>query len=244
MISAKKMANWWRTDLGQYVFEQEKASIKRLHMHINGYFQTQVYGDDSLLPHYDRPCCQFLIAENADVASCAEFLPLKSNSVDTLILPHVLEFSSEPHQVLREAERVLCNDGTLVLCNFKPFSLWGLRRLFSLRKQMPWQGHYFPRSRIKDWLALLNFEIIALENEVFIPPLSSESSLQRAVFLEKWGKRFWPRFAAVSIIVAKKRVIPLTPVSLVKRTKALFPSGGLIKPVTGYNTSALNKEND
>src|SRR3569832_2439994 len=34
------------------------------------------------------------------------FLPFESQSLDLLLLPHVLEFSSNPHQVLREAERV------------------------------------------------------------------------------------------------------------------------------------------
>jgi SAM-dependent methyltransferase len=242
MINAKKMAEWWRTELGQYVFSEEKAVIESFSEQINGYFQTQVFGVDSLLPAPKIPCCQFLIGEHADIRSMAEFLPLKRNSLDVMILPHVLEFSADPHQVLREAERVLADGGTLVLCTFKPFSLFGLRHLFSIKRQMPWQGRYFSHSRIKDWLALLNFEIIKTNNVVYVPPFSSANNLTRWAFMNKWGKRFWPRFSSVSIIVAKKRVLPLTPASSVWLRNKIFPNPGLIKPVTGYNSQSLDRE--
>lgn len=235
MINANKMTQWWQTELGQYVFAKEKAAIGAVADNINGYFQMQVYSHELLLPTPKMPCCQFLLGDNADITSCAEYLPLKSNSVDVVLLPHVLEFSSDPHQVLRETERVLGDGGTLILCCFKPMSLWGLRHLFSMKKKVPWQGRYFPRSRIKDWLALLNFEVMEVNNEIFVPPFASAKSLERWDFLNQWGKRYWPRFAAVSIIIAKKRVLPLTPTGLAWRKRKLFPSAGLIKPVTGYN---------
>lgn len=242
MINAKKMAKWWRTELGQYVFAKEKSVLEAMSDHIHGYFQTQIYGIESLLPESNTPCCQFLIGEQGEISCWAEFLPIKSNSLDVVVLPHVLEFAVDPHQVLREVERVLGDGGTLVLCCFKPFSFFGLRRLLSRKKQMPWQGRYFARSRIKDWLTLLNFEIVEVNNDVFVPPFSSTKTLDRFAFLNTLGKRFWPRFASVSIIVAKKRVLPLTPTISDWRKKMLFPNPGLIKPVTGYNSHLLDRE--
>ncbi|NDA52940.1 MAG: class I SAM-dependent methyltransferase, partial [Betaproteobacteria bacterium] len=56
-------------------------------------------------------------------------LPLASASVDLLLLPHVLEFSPDPHAVLREAQRVLRSEGRLVIAGLNPWSLWGLREL-------------------------------------------------------------------------------------------------------------------
>ena len=34
-------------------------------------------------------------------------IPLQSACADLVVLPHVLEFSSNPHQVLREVSRIL-----------------------------------------------------------------------------------------------------------------------------------------
>ena len=34
-------------------------------------------------------------------------MPFASQSLDLVVLPHVLEFAEEPHQVLREVDRVL-----------------------------------------------------------------------------------------------------------------------------------------
>ena len=52
-------------------------------------------------------------------------LPFASHSLDLVVLPHVLEFSTDPHQVLREVERVLIPEGQVIICGFNPTSLWG-----------------------------------------------------------------------------------------------------------------------
>jgi len=235
MINAKKMAIWWQSALGQYVLKREKQLMENLRPHLNGYFQAQVYGTELILPSATEPSSQFHIAEGADITAFAEYLPLQSNSVDVLVLPHVLEYSVDPHQVLREAERVVCDGGTLVLCSFKPLSFWGLWRIFSFKKQTPWHGRFFSRARLKDWLGLLRFEIVQIEHEIYIPPFSSSKNIERWSILEKWGKRYWPKGAAVSVIVAKKRVMPLTLSGHKKRKLSLFPAAGLVKPMTGCN---------
>ena len=68
-------------------------------------------------------------------------LPVSPYSVQTIVLPHVLEFSKDPYQVLREAEMTLAPQGYMVLVGFNPLSLLGLRRLFAFRKKRaPWHG--------------------------------------------------------------------------------------------------------
>ena len=54
-------------------------------------------------------------------------LPIASQTIDLLLLPHVLEFSAHPHQILREAERVLMPEGQSDYQRLQSFSLWGLR---------------------------------------------------------------------------------------------------------------------
>ena len=55
-------------------------------------------------------------------------LPFASQSIDLVVLPHVLEFSKEPHQILREVERVLIPEGQVIICGFNPVSMWGVRQ--------------------------------------------------------------------------------------------------------------------
>jgi ubiquinone/menaquinone biosynthesis C-methylase UbiE len=55
-------------------------------------------------------------------------LPFDSASLDLVVLPHTLELASDPHQTLREVERVLVPEGRVVIVGFNPASLWGLRQ--------------------------------------------------------------------------------------------------------------------
>ncbi|MFM8346067.1 MAG: class I SAM-dependent methyltransferase, partial [Betaproteobacteria bacterium] len=65
---------------------------------------------------------------NGMVAICAEFhaLPFESNSLDLVVMPHTLEASTDAHQTLREAERVLRPEGRLLITGFNPAGLWGM----------------------------------------------------------------------------------------------------------------------
>ena len=229
----KMMADWWQTPLGQAVFTQEQNKLYSLSTHFHGYYQLQLGNEKSLLPSTSRPSQQKIMANGANVEGYNEALPFKCHSLDLLLLNHVLEFSSDPHQVLREVERVLIADGTLILCSFNPWSLWGLRCLLSWQDQPPWQGKFYRQTRIKDWLALLNFEIIATKRLFYRPPIRSSKWLGYFSFMERWGKRLWPFFAGVTILVATKRTIPLTPITQGWRVKRLFPAGSFVsKPVT------------
>src|SRR3989441_4060051 len=64
-------------------------------------------------------------------------LPLASQSVDLVALPHVLEFHHNPHDVLREVERVLMPEGQVVISGFNSASLWRLRQVVSRKAGAP-----------------------------------------------------------------------------------------------------------
>src|SRR2546428_10118869 len=81
-------------------------------------------------------------------------LPLASQSIDLLALPHVLEFSAQPHALLREAERVLRAEGSIVISGFNPLSLWGAARALGWeRRQVPSSRRFIGLLRLKAWLA-------------------------------------------------------------------------------------------
>jgi hypothetical protein len=51
-------------------------------------------------------------------------LPIKSDTVDVVLLHYVLEQSEEPYALLREVDRVLICDGRVIIMGFQPANAW------------------------------------------------------------------------------------------------------------------------
>ncbi|HEY4319268.1 MAG TPA: methyltransferase domain-containing protein [Herbaspirillum sp.] len=136
-------------------------------------------------------------------------LPFASQSLDLVVLPHLLEFAAEPHQVLREVERVLIPEGQLIISGFNPASLWGMRQAASRltgASFLPRDGEFISLPRLKDWLKLLNMEVGRGQFGCYAPPCATQKWLHRFSFLEPAGARWWPYFGAVYVVRAIKRV--------------------------------------
>jgi SAM-dependent methyltransferase len=138
-----------------------------------------------------------------------EELPFESHSLDLVVLPHTLEFVSEPHQLLREVERVLIPEGRLIICGFHEASLWGARQVagrFFGRYFLPRSGDFISLLRLKDWLKLLNIEIDRGHFGCYAPPVNNQTWLRRFQFMETVGQRWWSVFGAVYVLQAVKRL--------------------------------------
>ncbi len=165
----------------------------------------------------------------------ADALPMASDSIDVIVLPHTLEFETDPHQVIREAERVLIPEGHVVILGFNPWSLWGLWRLFLRRGSYPpWCGNFRGLTRIKDWLALLGFDNIEEQGYFFRPPLQNVRVMQKLGFMENVGARWWPGLAGCYVLLAKKRVATLTPIKPSWRRSRLVNAGGIVEPTASH----------
>jgi SAM-dependent methyltransferase len=143
------------------------------------------------------------IDDSAAVVVDPAFLPFAPDIFSTVVLPHLLERHELPHQVLREAHRVLMPEGHIVLTGFNPNSLIGLQRW--LRPTTVCPGRYYSVARVIDWLQLLGFEVIG--SSVFhYAPLSRSKRLRNTFqFLESAGDRWLPTTGGGYMISAKKR---------------------------------------
>ncbi|SCZ63542.1 Methyltransferase domain-containing protein [Thiohalomonas denitrificans] len=158
-------------------------------------------------------------------------LPMLSDSLDLVLLPHALELSAEPHQVLREVERTLIPEGHVVILGFNPLSLWGIRRLVTgWRGRVPWCCQCYTPTRVKDWLALLGFDTVAVRGYFFRPPFSHQGLMERLQFVERAGGRGSLMLAGGYALVAKKRVTTLTPIRPRWRPRRALVANGLAKP--------------
>lgn len=133
-------------------------------------------------------------------------LPFGCSSLDLVLLPHVLEFNAHPHQILREVERVLRPEGSLIISGFNPRSLWGARRVLGSQTNFPWRGDFIALSRLKDWLALLGFEVVTGRFACYAPPLTNPNFLNRFNFMEPAGDRWWAVWGGVYFLQAIKHV--------------------------------------
>jgi SAM-dependent methyltransferase len=171
-----------------------------------------------------------------------DMLPFDERSVDVVLLPHTLDFCDDPHPILREVSRVLRPEGHVVILGFNQMSLWGLRRLIATRPRVaPWCGHFFRLARVKDWLALLDFECTQGGMLYYRPPVRREHWMDRLYFLEKAGDRWWPMMAAVYMVIAKKRVFGMTPLPVEWKTSKLPRLVGTEPAVRGVLLQGWNR---
>jgi SAM-dependent methyltransferase len=231
-MSIQGFTDWLETPQGRYVLDWELGKCDQLVTDIFGFNAVQLG-----LPAIDylranRMPFRFRSDDGAglvDVRCNAQFLPFASNSLDLVVLPHVLEFDDNPHQVLREVERVLVPEGSVVVSGFNPFSLWGAKRRMSRRRELPpWRGRYISVPRLKDWFALLGLEPRAGAFGCYAPAVTQEKWLRRFQFLDLAGDRWWPIAGAVYVIQAIKRVPGMRVImpkwhDRMARAKALIP---------------------
>ena len=200
---------WFATPLGRYVLERELAYMDAAVADVFGFNALQLgMSEHDFLRANRMPLrCRVAPAGAVDLRADLFDLPVASHSVDLLVLPHVLEFSAHPHQVLREVQRVLMPEGHAVIVGFNPRSLWGVRRVFNrARGAYPWRGRFINLSRLKDWLSLLELEIVAGRTGCYLPPCAQEKWIRRFGFMEKAGDRWWPIGGGVYFLHVIKRV--------------------------------------
>ena len=231
---------WLETALGQALLAQEARLTEDA---LNGLFGEQcvqlgMWGDAQTFLRYARTQSSLCIASppnfSADSPPSAfgriHRLPVATDSIDVAILPHTLDFSERPHEILREVHRVLRSDGHLIVLGFKPGGLWGLRRLIPGAGLPPNAKTLISDRQLTDWLKLLDFSLHGSTRFFFKWPLTGT----RVVASQQWeqrGRRWWPELAACYMLTAQKRLYTLTPVRQPWRQRPKVV-GGLVEPST------------
>ncbi|MBC8021767.1 MAG: methyltransferase domain-containing protein [Burkholderiales bacterium] len=203
------LQEWLATPLGQYLLEKERAYLDDVTPDIFGFHALQLGMSEVDLLRESRiaHCMRIAAADHPDVYAKCHELPLATHSIDLVLLPHVLEFASEPHAILREVDRVMMPEGRLVIVGFNPWSLWGLRSALGFSgNDFPWNGRFVSLLRVKDWLALLGFDVNAGRLVGYAPPFDNAKLRRRFGFMEPAGDRWWAVGGAVYMLQAIKRV--------------------------------------
>ena len=228
MQSNQPLQDWFSTTTGRLLLQQERAW--------NSEALKQVYGMHLMQlglakENFAKQAVEIYHAFVMDIGSHEEqswavlegqdvALPIATESLSAVILPHVLEFSSDPHQVLREVTRVLAEDGTVGLYGFSPWSLQSVRRRSA-------QGRFLSPRKVAEWLALLGYQVVA----------------QRQLPWFSWSWRSSRLNSGGYQLVAKRQVTPLNPIQPRWKQRAAIATGNLINR-EGCEVSTSHRESN
>jgi hypothetical protein len=209
---------WLTTPLGDALLQQESRVVEEALAGIFGEqcLQVGLWGEANLLLRHARTQRNAIIDESEGVDGLSAIgqlhrLPVATESVDCVVLPHTLDFSDRRHEILREVDRVLTRHGHVVILGFKTGGLWGLRRLIPGAALPPGSETLVAERRLRDWLQLLDMSVQGIDRYFFRWPLPGNRGVS-SVRWEQRGQRWWPEFAACYMLTAQKRVSTLTPV--------------------------------
>jgi SAM-dependent methyltransferase len=211
------LSEWYESPLGQHLLAQLKKPLDDALSTCFGYYALHI-GCENLSPtlfEQSRIKHVFRLGSDSrqvDALVEKQALPIASDSTDLVVLMHTLSQSRDPHAILREVNRVLIADGKLVIIDFNPVSLWGLRHLLQgWLDDAPWAGHYYTARRLQDWLRLLGFEMLNHTRSGHILPLQHQNRLTQSRLFNKFTRRWINFSAALNMMVFEKKIIPLTP---------------------------------
>ncbi|MDB5985762.1 MAG: methyltransferase protein [Nevskia sp.] len=240
-FSRLALSRWQRSPRGQRLLTLEQRELEGVLPDLFGRHILQIgnWGNGlDLLKAADMPHRAVLgtLAEfDAQSLARPEQLPVLNKSVDAILLPHTLEFSKQPHHVLREVNRALTDRGRLLILGFNPHSLWGLReRLGPRYSAFPPGARFVGVGRLGDWLELLDFEVEQVRRFGIGFPWGAARGVGEPFGLRSLISPFMESY----LIVAKKRVLPMSLIARLPRaqvrtlvpTLGAVPSGSAVLP--------------
>ena len=231
--SRQRLRAWLRTRLGRLLIQRERELVADALEDVFGFQLLQIggWGESGRFFEAARTQRQWVVASSpevqADVRCKTSELAIASDSVDAILLPHTLEFESDPHAVLREVERVLVSEGQLLVLGFSPVGTWALRHRLSEVGFPPGLARFISERRLRDWLALLGFEVSTARGYLFRMPIAPRGPLESPETIRD-SRGILP--ANAYLLKARKRVYALTPLRLKKRERLAIVGG--LEPTT------------
>lgn len=230
-----RLRAWFRTRLGRLVLQRERQLVAEALEDVFGFQLLQIgtWGENGGFFEAARTQRQTVLAAVLDgrVQVCCKpsELAIGSDSIDAVLLPHTLEFESDPHAVLREVQRVLVSEGWLLILGFSATGTWALRHRFAEEGFPPGLMQHISERRARDWLALLGFEVTGADRYLFRLPFSPRRTAAASTGEAIDSGGLLP--ANAYLLRARKRVYALTPVRPKWRERRPVV-GGLVEPTT------------
>lgn len=215
------LENWFQGVAGARLLQQEQTLMQDVLATLFGYHLMQLSTcRDVCLYQYSKIRHRFAagpVAGGNIGTVCDEQLPLEAESIDVAILHHVMEYSQQPHLLLREVSRVVVPSGYVVIVGFNPLGAMGVLSLKDrIRRRGLWQNQLFGIRRLADWLTFMDFTVQSVQYGYYRLPSDGVLGGQFAA-LEKLLQRWQLPLGGFYVLLAKKEVSRLTPVRFRRR---------------------------
>jgi SAM-dependent methyltransferase len=241
-VSRSHVVGWFSSPLGQRVLSEEQKIVDELLPEMFGYhlmqlgvlpnkplFSSSATGHqfmiEPLIEQLPEPLKDVTksVSENMGSSVNAHFeqLPIDADVIDVAIVHHALDFSTHPHQLLREVTRTLIPNGHIVLMGFNPFSLLGVGHTIArlLSRSYIYRRQRLPVSRLKDWFEVLGLELVYSRQGYHGLPLNRHYS-DRLNRIVKWVLPFW---GGVYVLVLRKNITPMTMIQSKWKKRSVLP---------------------
>lgn len=232
------LGRWLASPRGRALLAGEAALLTEALEDCFGWEMLQVgaWGEGRALLAGARTRSQALVgtapAPGVDVVSRAGSLPVLSDSIDCVLLPHTLEFESDPYGLLREVDRVLAGDGKLLVLGFAPWSPWGLRASAQRAGYPPGLRRQLSERRLRDWLRLLGYDLGDTRRYLYELPWGAPTAA--GCRMRRGWVYPWP--AGAYLLKARKRLHALTPLRPRLRERRTAVLGGIAEPSSANRT--------
>ncbi|MBT3710620.1 MAG: hypothetical protein HOG19_14365 [Gammaproteobacteria bacterium] len=214
---------WQRLPLGQRLLREERALLTSLLAKKPGkhLFQLSIAGceplfDSSPIPH--RIFAEIGVAgesgqreSNSSLVTAPCYLPMGNETLDAVVLHHVLEYTANPLQLLADVRRGLTADGGLFLIGFNPYSLMGLRKVITPFNRAPWVGKFQSSGALHSCLTEQAFSTEVAQYAFFSAPFNSIKSAINNSGIERFGRKYNCFLGGTYAIVARKQTMAITP---------------------------------
>lgn len=171
-----------------------------------------------------------------------EALPIETESVDVVVLLNALELSTQPHEVLREAHRVLTPHGHLLIVGSNPNSLRGLWvRLCALIGSGSPLPTGISANKLGDWLKLLHFSVAPIRHKLVFP-FGGRGPIGRWFEgIDNWLAEHNIPPGSSYVVYANKMVLGHISTQRTERVKARLMGLPVAKPLVGTRGSVTSR---
>lgn len=235
-FSRQALETWLRSVRGQGLLALEQREIARMLPDVFGRHVLQIgcwgHGDELLrcAETLHHAVLGTVTGFGANALAEVERLPIATKTVDAVVLPHTLEFTPSPHNLLREVNRILTDRGRLLVIGFNPYGVHGLlQRLGLSPRAFPRGARFYGAGRVCDWLELLDLEVTEVRRFGTGFPWNAPRSDG-----EPWTPASLSApFSEAWLVSARKRVLPI---NFVAR-----PARAQVRPLVGVATPAARR---
>ena len=152
-----------------------------------------------------------------------EALPFEDFAFDRILFIHGLEHADNTRRILREAWRLLKDDGRIIVVVPNRRGLWAYAEATPFGHGQP-----FSQGQLTRLLHSLFFQVEARNVALFAPPLHWRLNLKVFGAWERFGQTFAPQFGGLTIAEARKDIHAVLPLHPARARRLVIDAGSRI----------------